>query len=257
MFSRFLLGRALPLFAVLVMPLCAAPAATGAPVSAVTAQPVSDDDFTEDQDTADWETASGPLSQYDRNLLINVRWANLWEGPTSERIAERTTNPRVRAAANRLMSDHHELDRVVTAVAEKLGVPLPDEPTPLQRSWQDEILGKSGTEADDAWANITRRAHGTIFMSIGMVRALTRNDDIRAFTQAGSEIVMRHMTLLEGSGLVRSSSLVIGSTEAAPHQVLPGWHRVVFGIVLGLLVLVTTLVVVRVCARYTPRTAAE
>lgn len=257
MFPRFLFGWALPLFAVMFMSLCAAPAATGAPASAAAAQPVSADEFTEDQDTADWDTASGPLSQYDRNLLINVRWANLWEAPTSERIAERTTNPRVRAAANQLMSDHHELDRVVTEVAEKLNVPLPGKPTPLQRAWQDEILGKSGTEADDAWANITRRAHGTIFMSIGMVRVLTRNDDIRAFAQAGSEIVMRHMTLLESSGLVRSSSIVVGSTEAAPHQVLPDWHRVVLGIVLGLLALVATLAIVRACAGYTPRTGAE
>lgn len=229
----------------------------GAPVLVKDAQPAADEEFTEDQDTADWDTASGPLSQYDRNLLINVRWANLWEGPTSEKVAERTTNPRVRAAARQLMSDHHELDQAVLRVAEKLNVPLPNEPTPLQRSWQNEILGKTGTEGDDAWANITRRAHGSVFMSISMVRAQTRNDDIRAFAQTGSAIVMRHMTLLESSGLVLSSSLVVGSTEAVPHQILPGWNRVIFGIVLGLLVLVATLAVVRACASYTSRSAAE
>lgn len=207
-----------------------------------------------DLDTSDWSTPWGPLSQYDRNLLINVKWANLWEGPTSERIAERSVNPRVRAVAAQLSREHHALDDAVGQAAGRLGVPLPETANPLQQAWQTEILAKSGAAADDAWANITRQAHGSVFMLIALVRSTTRNDVIRDFAQAAVNTVMRHMTLLESTGLVRSDALYVGSGDMAPHQPMPDRDELVLGIAAALLVLVLTVVVVRAGARYEPRT---
>lgn len=221
-------------------------------------QPVVDfDPVRGDDNTADWDTPWGPLSQYDRNLLINVRWANLWEGPSSEQVAQRTTNPKVKAVAEQLSKEHHVLDEMVAGTVARLGVPLPDSPTPLQRAWVDDILGKSGGAADDAWANITREAHGTIFMSIAQVRTATQNDLMREFAQTANEYVLRHMTLLESTGLVRASSLYVGSTDGAPHQIMPSWRELVLGIALACLVVVLTFAAVRMGARYEPRTAAE
>ncbi|MBW4718105.1 DUF4142 domain-containing protein [Saccharothrix obliqua] len=208
-----------------------------------------------DEDRADRDTPWGPLSQYDRNLLINVRWANLWEGPTSRQVAERSTNSRVRAVARQLSEEHHVLDEMVGRTVAQLGMPLPDSPTPLQQAWQEEILGKDGHDADDAWANLTREAHGTIFLLIAQVRSATRNDVMRSFAQTANEYVMRHMTLLESTGLVRASSLYVGSTDGAPHQPLPGRGEVFLGIALALLAIVGTFFVVRLFARYEPRAA--
>ncbi|MFD2420496.1 DUF4142 domain-containing protein [Amycolatopsis pigmentata] len=210
-----------------------------------------------DQNPADQDTPYGPLSQIDRNLIINVRWANLWEGPTSGQVATRSPNAKVRAVAAQLSREHHELDAVTDETAARLNVPLPGSPTPLQQAWMKEILSKTGADADNAFANLTREAHGTIFMLISQVRAQTRNDVMRAFAQSANEIVMRHMTLLESTGLVRSTSLVVGSTDSAPYQVFPTWSRVLLGIVVGCFALIGTVAVVRVCARYTPRTVAE
>jgi predicted outer membrane protein len=210
-----------------------------------------------DESSAIWQTPSGPLSQYDRNLLINVRWANLWEGPTSERIAQQTTNPKVRAVAQQLSREHHALDAVVLSTAKQLDVPLPDVPGTLQQAWSREILAKTGDAADDAWANITREAHGTVFMLIAQVRAQTQNDVIRAFAQTADETVMRHMTLLESTALVRSNSLYVGSMALAPHQPMPRAQVLVLGGAVALIMLILSLVVVRAYARYEPRVAAE
>lgn len=209
-----------------------------------------------DQDPADWNTPWGPLSQYDRNLLINVRWANLWEAPSSGQVAERSADAKVRAVGGRLMDDHHSLEHTVAEAAGKLNVALPDTATPIQQSWQREIAGKTGGAADEAWANVTRQAHGSIFMLIAQVRAMTRNDVIRAFAQSADEVVMRHMTLLESTGLVRASSMVVGSLDPAPFQVMPSWNKVLLGIVLAGFALIGTFAVVRVCARYGPKTTA-
>jgi putative membrane protein len=206
-----------------------------------------------DLDTSDWDTPTGPLSQYDRNLLIHVKWANLWEGPTSERLAERSANPRVRAVAAQLSREHHALDTAVAEAAGKVGVPLPDTANPLQQAWLTGILAQSGTAADDSWANITRQAHGTIFMLIAQVRSTTRNDVIREFAQAAVTTVLRHMTLLESTTLVRSDALYIGSGDMAPHQPMPNRDELILGVAAALIVLILTVVLVRAGARYEPR----
>ena len=210
-----------------------------------------------DLDTVDRDTPSGPLSQYDRNLLINVSWANLWEGPTSGKVAERSSNPRVRAVAQQLMHEHHALEEVTRETAEQLDVTLPDRPNPLQDAWIRDILGRSGADGDDAWANTTRQAHGTIFMLISQVRAQTRNDVMRAFAQKANETVLRHMTLLESTSLVRANGLYVGSTDMAPHQPLPRRNEILGGVAAALAVAALTVLLVRALARYEPRAAAE
>lgn len=210
-----------------------------------------------DLDTADHATEWGPLSQYDRNLLINVKWANLWEGPTSQQIADRSTNPKVQAVATQLGQEHHALDAAVAEVAERVGVSLPEQANPLQQGWTRDILGRSGSDADTVWANITRRAHGSVFMLIAQVRAQTRNDAIRSFAQRADETVMRHMTLLESTGLVRLDSLYVGSIEAAPRQPVPSHRELLVGGLAALIAALLTVVAVRAFARYEPRTSTE
>lgn len=210
-----------------------------------------------DLDTVDRETPWGPLSQYDRNLLINVSWANLWEGPTSGKIADRSSNPRVQAVARQLMHEHHALEQVTQETADQLKFTLPDRPNPLQEAWVHDILGRTGGDADKAWANITRQAHGTIFMLISQVRAQTRNDAMRAFAQKANDAVLRHMTLLESTGLVQANALYVGSADMAPHQPLPDRKDILAGVAAALAVAVLTVLLVRALARYEPRAAAE
>jgi putative membrane protein len=259
---RFAGRRVLAVAAVAFLVLCVtstpATAAMGPGLSSTFRLAAENDDNNKygDQDPSDWTTPWGLLSQYDRNLLINVKWANLWEAPTSGQIAAQSLNPKVRAVGDKLMNDHHQLEHTVAEAAAKLKVTLPDSATPLQQTWQKEILAKKGAAADDAWANITRQAHGTVFLLIATVRASTRNDVIRAFAQSADEIVMRHMTWLESTGLVRSDSLLVASIDSAPYQVIPSWNKIVLGIVLACIVFVGTFAVVRVCARYGPRAKA-
>jgi putative membrane protein len=235
----------------------AAPAIAVASQSIAVSRAETVDPSKGDEDTTYRDTPWGPLSQYDRNLLINVRLANLWEGPTSEKIAQRTSNPKVRSVAEQLSREHHELDAVVIDTADRLNVPLNDSPAPLQKNWMDKILSAGGMQADDVWANVTRQAHGTIFLLIADVRARTRNDVMRTFAQAANEVVQRHMTLLESTGLVRSSSLVVGSEDPAPHQTLPNRNELIRGILITFLALIATLATIRICSRYEPATAIE
>jgi len=75
------------------------------------------------------DTPWGPLGASDRDMLIKVRQANLWEGPSGEQAAQRANNPAVREVGRKLGIEHAQLDADLRATAAKLGVPLPSQPS--------------------------------------------------------------------------------------------------------------------------------
>ncbi|GAA1008552.1 hypothetical protein Aple_100290 [Acrocarpospora pleiomorpha] len=153
------------------------------------------------------QTRWGPLGPADRDLLIKVRWAGLWEIPAGRWAQERSTNAKVKETGVHLMNDHAQLDEDVRAEAAQLGVQLPDEPNADQQRWLGELSSRTGAEFDQTFADRLRAAHGKVFSAIAAVRAGTRNDKIREFASKANAVVLKHMTLLEETGLVDYSQL--------------------------------------------------
>jgi predicted outer membrane protein len=148
------------------------------------------------------------LSASDRDLLNRVRQAGLWEMPAGDMARTRAENPHVRDVGMTLMVDHGRLDVQVRDLAAKYGVVLPDQPTADQQSWLNEMRNAtSSSDFERIFANRLRAAHGTVFGVIAQVRAGTRNDEIRAFAATANQVVLRHITLLESTGLVDYNQL--------------------------------------------------
>ena len=174
------------------------------------------------QDGAGWTTTpTGPLGPTDRDLLVRVRTAGLWEGPAGQMAQERAGSDKVKEVGHHLQTDHQALDVQVRAVAAQLGVQLPNEPTAEQKGWLAELSSKTGTDFDRTFADRLRAAHGKVFAIVAAVRAGTRNDTIRAFAQTGITVVMKHMTLLESIGLVNYEAL----PTPAPPAIAPASAR--------------------------------
>jgi predicted outer membrane protein len=154
------------------------------------------------------QTASGPLGPADVELLTKVRTASLWEMPAGDMARQRAQNGRLREVGETIMVDHGRLDTAVRAVAGQLGVALPSEPTTDQQSWLNELRNATdGPEFDSIFVNRLRAAHGQVFSVIAQVRAGTRNSVIRDFATTSNQAVLRHITLLESSGLADFNSL--------------------------------------------------
>ncbi|GGP64565.1 DUF4142 domain-containing protein [Saccharothrix coeruleofusca] len=148
------------------------------------------------------QTPLGPITAMDKDLLVKVRLAGLWEMPMGEEAQTRAASQRVKEVGAQLASDHAFLDQRVLRLADQMGVELPDEPNADQQSWMAEMRSATGAAFDDSFANRLRAAHGSIFPVIAQVRAMTRNEAIRQFAQVGNNIVLKHMTLLESTNLV-------------------------------------------------------
>ncbi|WP_103353303.1 DUF4142 domain-containing protein [Amycolatopsis sp. CA-128772] len=157
--------------------------------------------------------SAGELQQTDRALLTRLKQHTLWAVPSSRLAVERATNRRVRAVAVRIADDQARLDVALRAVADRLAVTLPGEPTDQERGWADEIAAGSGDRFDRAYVNRLRAEYGTLFGLASDVRAGTRDDDVRAFAQTAVDTSLGHLTLLESTGLAETTSLLVSATE--------------------------------------------
>ncbi|GGM62594.1 hypothetical protein GCM10010106_05750 [Thermopolyspora flexuosa] len=154
------------------------------------------------------QTASGPLTTADQDFLFKIRQAGLWEIPSGNMAQTKSNNQKVKEVGRILAADHQKLDEQVLALAAQLGVVLPSEPSESQKQWlAEETAAAPGEEFDRVFANRLRLAHGNVFATIAQVRAGTRNDQIRAFAETANSFVLKHMRLLESTGLVDHSQL--------------------------------------------------
>ncbi|MFB4310125.1 DUF4142 domain-containing protein [Actinomadura sp. GTD37] len=153
--------------------------------------------------TTDW----GPLGPADRDVIVRVRQAALWEIPVARQAQRRAARPATRRSLAEVARAHARLDELDRAAAARLNVPLPDGPTPDQQSWMSEITGKSGNDYDRTAVARMRMAQGLLYADLGAVRAGTRNTLVRRFAQEAQPLLDRQMRQLETTGFVTGDVL--------------------------------------------------
>lgn len=153
------------------------------------------------------QTQWGPLGPADEDLIVKVRLAGLWEGPTGQQAEQQASSEEVQTVGRNLGIEHAQLDEEVRNVANQLGIALPSSPTTTQVAWMNEISSKTGSDYDRTFVQIVREAHGQVLPLIAQVRSSTRNDLVRQFAATANEFVTRHHQYLESTGLVDYSAL--------------------------------------------------
>lgn len=149
----------------------------------------------------------GPVTSSDRDLLVKVRLAGLWEMPAGSMAAEKGASPRVRQIGAEISRQHVQLDELTIIAANRLNVPLPDRPNIEQQGWLDELQRASGAEFDQIFVDRLRAAHGAVYPAIALVRSGTRNEVVRELARQANNFVGDHLGLLESTGLVDYGSL--------------------------------------------------
>ncbi|MEV7868736.1 DUF4142 domain-containing protein [Streptomyces sp. NPDC088124] len=147
-------------------------------------------------------TQWGPLTATDRDFLVKVRLAGLWELPAGQQAIERAPTQAIRDTGDHLVVGHTDLDKRARDVAAKLGVELPNQPNEAQQGWLRELSAATGPEYEQKFANLLRDAHGKVFALIAKVRHETRNALIRQLASDANVTVLDHITMLESTGKV-------------------------------------------------------
>ncbi|WP_285646298.1 DUF4142 domain-containing protein [Lentzea sp. NBRC 102530] len=181
----------------------------------------------------------------DRELLVLLTQHTLWQKPASRESSDRARDAKVRKVAGQLAAEHTQLTQAVTDAARQVGVDLPSEPTTEQKSWANAISASSGDELDSMYANLSRAADGTLITQVAQARATTRNLPARIAAQTALTLLLKHMLLLEGTGLVKANSLQMADipaiTQSTPNsspQPQPDDSFTSVGVLTGIAVLV-------------------
>ncbi|WP_206739401.1 DUF4142 domain-containing protein [Streptomyces sp. L2] len=147
-------------------------------------------------------TPYGPLTEADRNFVVFVRSAGLWEYPSGELALKKGTTKAVRTAGQHLVIGHAALDASCRKIAPELGITLPNQPTPQQQGFLNKLTSDNGKQFDSDLANILRVTHGSIFSSIAKIRATTENTLVRQLAEQANNVVLDHIRQMEATGLV-------------------------------------------------------
>lgn len=200
------------------------------------------------------DTRWGPVTASDRDLLIKVRQADLWEGPSGEQAAQRATRASVREVGRKLGVEHAQLDADLRVVADKLGVDLPSQPSDAQKVWMAEITAAAPAAYDSTFVNVVRSAHGEVMPLVDGVRSGTGNALVRQFAVEAGQFIDRHMGYLESTGLV-DYALFPPSTAPAARLASIGGYNVPVTLVLFLIAVLVSAALLRGLSRSRPGAA--
>ncbi|MFI5569619.1 DUF4142 domain-containing protein [Streptomyces sp. NPDC051740] len=165
------------------------------------------------QDRVVANTNYGPLTEADRDFVVKVRAAGLWEHPLGLLAMERGTTPEMKEAGEHLVVGHGRLDASCRKISLELGITLPNQASPQQQGFVETVRSTSGKEFDSTAVNIMRVTHGQIFPAIANIRANTRNTLVRQLADQANDTVLDHITVLEKTGLVNHEQVNFQQTS--------------------------------------------
>ncbi|MGV9251706.1 DUF4142 domain-containing protein [Streptomyces sp. NPDC003697] len=181
------------------------------------------------------QTQWGPLTEGDRDFVVKVRAAGLWEYPVGQMAVKKGTTGAVVTAGRHLIAGHAALDASCRRIAPMLGITLPDVASPQQQGFVDTLTADSGKQFDTDMANILRVTHGSIFNTIAKIRSTTRNSLVRQLADQANTTVLDHITVMEKTGLVDFDQVLFQETappklpasDLTPPPPVPGRPQVV------------------------------
>ncbi|WP_230396603.1 DUF4142 domain-containing protein [Streptomyces blattellae] len=181
------------------------------------------------------QTATGPLTEADRDFVVKVRAAGLWEYPVGQMALEKGTTNAVVTAGEHLIDGHAALDATVREIAPELGIALPNRPSPQQQGFVATLQAETGAKFDRDMANMLRVSHGQIFNTIATVRVNTKNTLVRQLADQANDTVLDHITVMEQTGLVDMDDVLFQETtppklpaeDMTPPPPSPGESEVV------------------------------
>lgn len=164
------------------------------------------------QDRVIAQTQWGPLTEQDRDFVVKVRAAGLWEYPLGNIALQKGTTEEVKEAGRHLLDGHAALDAACRKIAPMLNITLPNVASPQQVAFVNQINSSTGREFDSNFANILRITHGSIFNTIAKIRSTTKNSLVRSLADMANNTVLDHITVMEKTGFVNFDQALFQQT---------------------------------------------
>ena len=122
---------------------------------------------------------------------------NLFEIAGGEAALERATTDEVRELATRMVAEHTAALQEALALAEKLGIDVPDEPSPLQGWALRAVATFEGGDFDVWFADLQVEGHRQAIMEAEFEASEGCNRKVRALAAASVPVLQEHLAQAE------------------------------------------------------------
>ncbi|MFE1837299.1 DUF4142 domain-containing protein [Streptomyces sviceus] len=156
--------------------------------------------------------STGALTEADRDFVVKVRAAGLWEYPVGQMALEKSRTKAVKSAGKHLIDGVASMDAACRNAAGRLGITLPNQSSPQQQSFVFRLNAESGERFDTDMATVVRAVNGQMLSMIASVRTTTKNSLIRALAAQANDTVLEHITVMEKTGLVDFDQVLVQET---------------------------------------------
>ena len=137
--------------------------------------------------------ASAAPNEQDQQFLVGAHQGNLAEIAAGQAAVAQAATPGVKEMGQQLITDHQALDAQLTAVAQQLGVALPDAPTAEQQAALAEVQTKSGQDFDTAWLYLQIQAHRQALALGEAELAGGAEQFVKDLAAAAAPVIQRHL----------------------------------------------------------------
>ncbi|MEV8632768.1 DUF4142 domain-containing protein [Streptosporangium sp. NPDC051023] len=140
--------------------------------------------------------APSDANEQDRRFLVQMHQDNLAEIATGRTAAKKGHSRSVRAMGRRLAADRTRLDADLRQVAQRLAVPLPEQPSMEQRIQRSRISAREGEEFDWAWSSATSADHRTTLARTARELEEGSSPPVRKLAADAEPVVRRQLNML-------------------------------------------------------------
>lgn len=111
--------------------------------------------------------------------------------------AQKSSNPRVQAFANRMVRDHSKIDRNLVALAASKGVELPDGKGLMNDATYLELKVLTGKEFDKAYVKAMVADHKEDVSRFEKQSAAAQDPDVKNFAAKTLPTLQEHLTMIQ------------------------------------------------------------
>jgi putative membrane protein len=158
------------------------------------------------------------VSDQDKTFLKGQQETNIAEVALGKVVIERATSDKVRELATILVADHQKVLELNKALATKLGLPVPEEPSAEQKATAEKIKALTGKAFDEAFVAAQVEGHTKSISKAQAEISSGSHPEVKAFA---TDYLPKAQMHLEHSQAVQSA-LASGTAGNAPELARTG-----------------------------------
>ena len=177
-------------------------------------------------------TTTAAPNAVDRAFLVGAHQSNLAEIAAGRAAQQKATTDVVRQHGEIFIRDHTRLDANVRQVAARLGVELPNAPSPAQQAQLAAVSAQSGAAFDRAWLTQQLASHRASLALGNTELAQGADATVKGLASASAPVIKMHLSMLEqATGTPSSVDAGTGGQAASSGGIREGWVLLGLGLV--------------------------